>query len=50
MCLKSSVYLKAIVEKLPLFFDFPNFQKKNQTVQNPTDKRIHVLIQTINIH
>lgn len=49
MCLKSSVYLKAIVEKLPLFFDFPNFQKK-QTVQNPTDKRIHVLIQTINIH
>lgn len=49
MCLKSNVYLKAIVEKLPLFFDFPNFQK-NQTVQNPTDKRIHVLIQTINIH
>lgn len=30
MCLKSSVYLKAIVEKLPLFFDFPNFQKKTK--------------------
>lgn len=30
MCLKLSVYLKVIVEKLLLFFDFFNLKKKNK--------------------